>query len=87
MNSKCETNLRWLLLSFCVVGGLSFAYSYDTPASIKDLLYEHLKDRYTAKQFELKFSLLYSMMALPNVVLTIFLGVLIDKVCFFERKF
>ena len=79
-SSKRDTKLKWLFFPLAVCGGFVFAYSYDTPSSVKDLLHHHFQDMYDEAEFEVRYSLLYSLMALPNVFLTVFLGVLIDKV-------
>lgn len=79
-SSKRDTNLKWLFFPLAVFGGFVFAYSYDTPSSVKDLLHNHFKHQYSESEFEVRYSFLYSLMALPNVFLTVFLGVLIDKV-------
>ena len=72
--------LRWLLLCLSVVGAFGFEYTFDIPSAIKDLMHSHFAKRYTEKQFEIFYSLLYGIMALPNIILPLVLGLLIDKV-------
>ena len=74
--------LRWVLLCMTIVGAFGFEYSFDTPSAIKELMHEYFAKIYTEKQFEIFYSLLYSIMALPNIFLPLVLGLLVDKVIF-----
>jgi len=80
--------LRWVLLCMSIVGAFGFEYSFDTPSAIKELMHEQFAKKYSEKQFEIFYSLLYSIMALPNIMLPLVLGLLVDKVILdFEYNF
>eukprot|EP00742_Colponemidia_sp_Colp-10_P008520 GILJ01009232.1.p1 GENE.GILJ01009232.1~~GILJ01009232.1.p1 ORF type:complete len:436 (-),score=60.05 GILJ01009232.1:46-1353(-) len=52
----------------------------DNPAALKEPLKEYFGDRYTTDEYEFLYNLLYTLYALPNVILPLVGGFLIDKI-------
>jgi MFS family permease len=78
-NSTSGTVLRWpILASICFVMG-SIAYSYDIPSALhqqfQDFMEDHNKDN-----FEVNFSLLYTLYSIPNIILPFIGGTIVDEV-------
>ena len=55
-------------------------YCFDNPAALKDQIYDHLKEEYSYDDYEILFNFFYSLYSLPNVILPLVNGFLIDKV-------
>ena len=73
-------HLKWILLFLSIFGAFGFEYAFDIPSAVKDLMHKYFEKKYSEEEFEIFYSLLYSIMALPNVLIPLFLGFLIDKV-------
>lgn len=54
-------------------------YCLDNPSALHDALKHHFSKDFSEKRFEHYFSLMYSVYALPNIVLPFFGGLLIDR--------
>ena len=79
-SSKREQSLRWVILVFAIFSSFGVEFSFDNPAMVKDLLYRHFKNKYTSEEFEISYSLMYSCLAIPNIIVPFIVGYLIDKV-------
>ena len=66
--SKSTSTLRWLILVLACVMLIGSYYCYDIPAAIKTQLDDYMGD---PSDYELKFGLLYTLYAAPNVRLTL----------------
>ncbi|RHY22003.1 hypothetical protein DYB25_008174 [Aphanomyces astaci] len=80
MLEKAASAKRWVLvLSSLLVVGLN--YCYDNPGAMKSQLQQHFH-RIPKTKYELLFvrSLTYSLYSVPNMVLPLFGGILIDRV-------
>jgi MFS family permease len=57
-------------------------YCYDNPAALLSMLQSHFSHDGTAEgeQFQLYYSMMYSVYSLPNIVLPLIGGVLVDRV-------
>lgn len=72
-----ETNLRWLMLTFGCLFLMGSYYCYDNPSPLKQTLTDPNGDF----QFsEAQFNSLNSIYSLPNTVLPLFGGILLDKI-------
>ena len=73
---KCNSPYRWIILVLACLMMIGSYYSYDIPAALKTQI-----DDYTgnSSDYELNFSLLYTLYAAPNVILPFFGGLLVDK--------
>ena len=72
-----QTSLRWLMLFFATIFMMGSYYCYDNPAPLKSKL--------TSDPFDLtetQFNALYTIYALPNIVLPVFGGIFMDKIGF-----
>ena len=72
-----QTSLRWLVLFFGTVFFMGSYFCYDNPAA--------LKSKFTSDPFDLsetQFNALYTIYALPNMILPIFGGIFMDKLGF-----
>lgn len=78
--------LRWVLLGLCVFGSFGSEYSFDIPSTLKDMLQQHFADQASEQEFEILYSLMYSLMAFPNIVMPLILGILVDKVIFISLR-
>lgn len=72
--------LRWVLLGLSVFGSFGSEYSFDIASTLKDMLQQHFSNQVSEEQFEILYSLMYSLMAFPNIIAPLILGVLVDKV-------
>mmetsp|Transcript_39185 Transcript_39185/g.34873 ORF Transcript_39185/g.34873 Transcript_39185/m.34873 type:complete len:214 (+) Transcript_39185:122-763(+) len=73
-------NKRWWVLSFSVFLLFAAYFSTHVPAALKDILEEDFKDYLSKNEFEFFFNSLYAMYSLPNIILPLINGILIDKV-------
>ena len=70
-----QTNIRWLMLILACFYLFGAYFCYDNPAPLKDELQDppyNLSDT--------QWSALYSIYSLPNIILPLFGGIIIDKV-------
>lgn len=73
---KSKLKVRWLMLSLTSMLMMGSYYCYDNPAA----LYKNLQDRfYFEDKFDYYFDLLYSVYSLPNIVLPMAGGLLVDR--------
>ena len=61
---KCTSPLRWIILVLACVMLIGSYYCYDIPAAIKTQLDDYMGN---PSDYELKFGLLYTLYAAPNV--------------------
>lgn len=61
---KCTSPLRWVILVLACVMLIGSYYCYDIPAAIKTQLDDYMGN---PSDYELKFGLLYTLYAAPNV--------------------
>jgi len=66
---KNHSMLRWPILAFCSMMLFCSYYAFDIPSAIKPQLSEYLGN---PSDFEISFSLLYTLYAAPNVSVTFF---------------
>ncbi|KAH6579821.1 hypothetical protein BASA61_010021 [Batrachochytrium salamandrivorans] len=74
-NSK--TSLHWLVLALACLMVFGNYYCYDLPSALNTPLYQYLGTDYSTYQYQL--NLLYSVYSLPNVILPLVAGVLVDR--------
>lgn len=79
LRSKSEYKYKIIILIAAIFVLAGPYFSYDNPSPLKDLLYAKFSDKYTAQQFETAYSLLYSVYAIPNLVLSSLVGWLVGK--------
>ena len=79
---KKEGLVKWLVLSFSIFILFGSYYCFDNPAALKNQMYIYFKnyDNQLEETYEFLFSLLYSLLSLPNVLFPFINGLLIDKV-------
>jgi MFS family permease len=73
--NKATSSLRWLILFLNCIMMIGNYYCYDIPAAL------HLQmDDFMGRphQFEVLFSLLYTVYSVPNIVLPFFGGYIVD---------
>ena len=80
MSFRESSRTKWIILPLCLISCFGSEFSFDNPAVLKELLTEHFSSKYNPKEFEIYFSLFYSCLAIPNVVLPFIIGYFTDKV-------
>ncbi len=73
---KCESPMRWAILVLACLMLVGSYYCYDIPAAIKTQIDDYMGD---PSDYEIKFGLLYTLYAAPNVILPFFGGYLVDR--------
>ena len=74
-----SSSLRWPILILACFMFLGSYYSFDIPSSLKKKLEDYLSNSNTyGMLYETNFSLLYTLYAIPNVILPLFGGFLVD---------
>lgn len=68
MIAKSKSPLRWIILVLACVMLIGSYYCYDIPAAIKTQLDDYMGN---PSDYELKFGLLYTLYAAPNVRLVV----------------
>lgn len=69
---------KWVILVLTCLVGFGAYYSFETPSVLHNAMFRHYNVTDKAK-FELYFSLIYSLYALPNMVIPLVGGVMADK--------
>jgi MFS family permease len=95
MKKKSESGLRWVILVLTCAVMVGNYYCYDIPASLHKQLQDYLPRNTTSmpkySNFEVLFSLLYTVYSVPNMVLPFFGGFLVDRfgirICFLRFVF
>jgi len=72
---KKKKKYKWLILSLCCTVITTLYYSFD----IATVLHQQLKDYIPSQNFEYKYNLLFVSYSLPNTILPILGGTLIEK--------
>jgi MFS family permease len=67
---------RWLILLFTCIMMIGNYYSYDIPAALNTQLDEYFGK---TEDFEIYFSLLYTLYSIPNIILPFFGGYFVDR--------
>jgi MFS family permease len=73
--------LRWTILLLTCLGLTCQFYAFDQPSALNEQLREHcmaVHPTLTLRDYQYDFSLLYSVYAMPNIVLPLFLGLCTD---------
>mgnify|MGYP003385769914 FL=1 len=73
---KSTSSHRWIILVLACLMLVGSYYCFDIPAALKTQLDDHMGD---PGDYELKFGLLYTLYAAPNVILPFFGGFFVDK--------
>jgi MFS family permease len=95
MKKKSESGLRWVILVLTCAVMVGNYYCYDIPASLHKQLQDYLPRNTTNmpkySNFEVLFSLLYTVYSVPNMILPFFGGFLVDRfgirICFLRFVF
>ena len=77
-NKKSQSSVRWVFLFLICLMCAGFSYCLDIPAALKNQMKLHMMDT-DEKTFEVYFALLYSLYALPNIVLPFVGGYFVDR--------
>jgi len=83
MSFKETHPAKWLILPLCIISCFGIEFAFDNPGVLKELLTQSFKSKYNPEQFEIYYSLLYSCLALPNIIVPFIIGYLIDMVPYF----
>jgi len=73
---KSQSKLRWVILTLGCLMMVGSYYCFDIPAALKTQIDDYMGDE---DDYELKFGLLYTLYAAPNVILPFFGGYLVDR--------
>lgn len=72
---------KWTILVLACIVTFGAYYSFDTPSVLHNQLFRHFRvDGETRARFEFDFSLVYSVYSLPNTLLPLVGGLLVDKI-------
>eukprot|EP01038_Epipyxis_sp_PR26KG_P013919 gene13919-18666_t len=74
---KCQSPLRWIILILACLMMVGSYYCFDIPAALKTQIDDYMGD---PSDYEVKFGLLYTLYAAPNVILPFFGGYLVDLI-------
>ena len=69
---------KWTILLLCCAAGFGAYYSFETPSVLHNAMFRHYNVPDKA-QFELYFSLIYSLYALPNMFIPLVGGMMADR--------
>jgi MFS family permease len=72
-----ESNVRWLILFLCCWISFGNYYAFDNPSSLNRQLMEWLGSDFPTWQYQL--NAMYSIYSVPNIILPLFVGGLLDK--------
>lgn len=72
-------HMRWLILFLSCWIMFGNYYAFDNPSALNRPLHGQLAPLHDEKLFQYRFSLLYSVYSIPNVVLPFFVGRLLDR--------
>eukprot|EP00392_Amoebophrya_sp_AT5.2_P001365 g1367.t1 len=68
---------RWAVLAMTCFGLFGQFYAYDNPSTLYSAMRERFKDD---ANFDLHFNMLYSFYSIPNIILPLVCGILIDRI-------
>lgn len=74
LNSTMKKKMRWFMLILCCLFVVSNYFCYDNPASIEKKLEQQLDIKPS------EYGLLYTVYAIPNCILPLFGGILLDNI-------
>lgn len=69
---------KWIVLLFCCLLSFGSYYSFDTPSALHNQMRFYYHKYYNEIEFEYYFSLIYSLYSLPNTILPLIGGKLVD---------
>lgn len=69
---------KWIVLFFCCLLSFGSYYSFDTPSALHNQMRFYYHEYYNEIEFEYYFSLIYSLYSLPNTILPLIGGKLVD---------
>ncbi|KAL7467323.1 hypothetical protein ACHAXS_007571 [Conticribra weissflogii] len=76
MMRKSSLRARWLVLSLACVVMTGSYYAYDIPSALHQQLQDYMPH---SPHFETQFNLLYTVYSIPNVILPLFGGNIVDR--------
>jgi len=76
MLKKSSLRARWLVLSLACVVMTGSYYAYDIPSALHQQLQDYMPQ---SPHFETQFNLLYTVYSIPNVILPLFGGNIVDR--------
>lgn len=76
---EADSSLRWKVLVCTCVGLFGQFYCYDNPSALADQIKSHFSHRLTDDEFAYYFNLLYTVYSLPNVILPLAFGYVMDR--------
>eukprot|EP01031_Cornospumella_fuschlensis_P028549 gene28549-34461_t len=74
---KCRSPVRWVVLVLACAMMVGSYYCFDIPAALKTQIDDYMGN---PGDYEIKFGLLYTLYAAPNVILPFFGGYLVDSI-------
>ena len=76
---KSSLQVRWLILALtCIVMTGSY-YAYDIPSALHQQLQDYMSPSDSSSSYETNFNLLYTIYSIPNVILPLFGGNIVDR--------
>jgi hypothetical protein len=76
VTEKCQSQWRWLILLLGCLMMIGSYYCFDIPAALITQIDDYMGD---PSDYDIKFGLLYTLYAAPNVILPFFGGYLVDR--------
>jgi hypothetical protein len=76
VTEKCHSQWRWLILLLGCLMMIGSYYCFDIPAALITQIDDYMGD---PSDYDIKFGLLYTLYAAPNVILPFFGGYLVDR--------
>ena len=76
---RAQHSRRWLVLLCSCLVAIGNCYSYDIPAALYSRLYDAMISSSNHYSFETYFNLLYTCYSVPNVILPLFGGKIVDQ--------
>lgn len=70
---------KWEVLCWCCILGFGAYYHFDTPSALHNQMLKYYQPYYTSIEFEFYFSMMYSLYSLPNTILPLIGGLLVDS--------
>lgn len=72
-------NNKYLVLILVCLSGLGSFYCFDLPGALKSSIKQYYEKQYKDEDLESKITLMYSMYSIPNIVIPLVCGYLIEK--------
>ena len=76
IHEKSQSSWRWIILILGCLMMVGSYYCFDIPAALKTQIDDYMGD---PDDYEIRFGLLYTLYASPNVILPFFGGYLVDR--------